>query len=233
MPDIFKASDQPQNPIPQESENQSQVTTPTKEDESPSENFEIPGEDKSPEGLPGHNHNPLTSFCYYPHLVDFLDKEPDERVVLLVRRHFITNIPWIALVIFLAFVPKVFSVFPLISFLPDRFQLVFILFWYLLDIAIFFQSFLSWFFSVNIVTNKRVIDVEFVNLIYRKITDAEISHIEDATVQMGSVIRTIFDYGNVIIETAAEFPDIDFESVPHPDRINKILSDLRLEREQF
>lgn len=193
--------------------------------------FELPGPDKSVENLPGHNHNPLTSFCYYPHLVDFLDKEPDEKVILLVRRHFITNVPWILLVIALAFSPLVFRVFPLISFLPDRFQSVFVLFWYLLDIAIFFQGFLSWFFSVNIITDKRVIDVEFLNLIYRRITDAEISHIEDVTVAMGSVVRTLFDYGDVTVETAAEFPNIVFESVPHPDRINKILSDLRTERE--
>ncbi len=182
-----------------------------------------------PEGMQGHTHNPLAAFCYYPHNVDFINQEPDEKVILLVRRHFITNLGWLALVAVMIVAPSVLSVFPLLDFLPARFQLAAILVWYLLTLAIFIQGFLSWFFSVNIITNKRVIDVDFENLIYRKITDAEIDKIEDATVQMGSVIRTLFDYGDVLIQTAAEIPEIEFEAVPHPDRIDKILSDVRLD----
>lgn len=180
------------------------------------------------ESLPGHNHNPLSSFCYFPHGVSFINKEPDEKVILLVRRHPITNLGWILLSIVMIFAPLILNYFPLLDFLPARFQLAAILFWYLLTLAIIIQGFLSWFFSVNIVTNKRVIDVDFINLIYRKVTDAEISHIEDATVEMGSVIRTLFNFGDIIIQTAAEIPEVTFEAVPYPDRIDKILSDLRL-----
>lgn len=181
------------------------------------------------ESLPGHTHNPLSAYCYYPHNVDFINEEPDEIVILLVRRHIITNLGWIALVALMLVAPFILQYFPLLDFLPLRFQTVAILIWYLLTLAIGIQGFLSWFFSVNIITNKRVIDVDFDNLIYRKITDAEITHIEDATVRMGSVIRTIFDYGDVLIQTAAEVPEITFWAVPHPDRIDKILSDLRME----
>lgn len=180
------------------------------------------------ENLPGHNHNPLSAYCYYPHHVNFINEEPDEVIVLLVRRHVITNVGWILLVILMIFAPIVLNYFPLLNFLPGRFQTVALLFWYLLTTAIAIQGFLTWFFSVNIITNKRVIDVDFENLIYRKITDAEIAHIEDATVQMGSVIRTIFDFGDIIIQTAAEIPEVTFDAVPHPDRIDKILSDLRM-----
>ncbi|HSX48989.1 MAG TPA: hypothetical protein VLE44_01905 [Candidatus Saccharimonadales bacterium] len=183
------------------------------------------------EGLPGHNHNPLSSYCYFPHHVNFINQEPDEKIVLLVRRHVITNLGWIILVILMSFAPGVLKTFPLLDFLPARFQMVAILIWYLLTLAIAIQGFLSWFFSVNIITNKRVIDVDFDNLIYRKITDAEITHIEDATVQMGSVVRTLFNFGDIVIQTAAEIPEVTFDAVPYPDRIDKILSELRMEAE--
>lgn len=183
----------------------------------------------SHEGEKGHTHNPLAAFCYYPHNVDFINQEPDETVILIVRRHIITNLGWITLVLLMIIAPFILNYLPLLDFLPARFQLAVILIWYLLTLAIFIQGFLSWFFSVNIITTKRVIDVDFVNLIYRKITDAEIDKIEDATVKMGSVIRTLFDYGDVEIQTAAEIPEILFEAVPHPDRIDKILSDLRMD----
>lgn len=181
------------------------------------------------ESLPGHNHNPLSSFCYFPHHVNFINQEPDEKIVLLVRRHVITNVGWIVLVILMSFAPAILKTFPLLDFLPGRFQMVAILIWYLLTLAIAIQGFLSWFFSVNIITNKRVIDVDFDNLIYRKVTDAEITHIEDATVQMGSVIRTLFNFGDIVIQTAAEIPEVTFDAVPQPDKIDKILSELRME----
>ena len=185
----------------------------------------------SVEKLPGHTHNPLSSYCYFPHNVSFINKEPDEKVILLVRRHVITNLGWILLVILMASAPYALKFLPALNFMPLKFQVVSVLFWYLLTLAIAIQGFLSWFFTVNIITNKRVIDVDFENLIYRKLTDASIDHIEDATVQMGSVVRTLFDFGDVLIQTAAEIPEVEFYAVPHPDRIDKLLSDLRLERQ--
>ncbi len=181
------------------------------------------------ESLPGHTHNPLAAYCYFPHNVDFLNKEPDEKIILVVRRHVITNLGWILLTFGMIAAPVILNFFPLLGFLPLKFQTVAILFWYLLTFAIAIQGFLSWFFSVNIITNLRVIDVDFENLIYRKITDAKISKIEDVTVKMGSVVRTLFDFGDVLIQTAAEVPEVEFWAVPHPDRVDKILSDLRLE----
>lgn len=175
-----------------------------------------------------HSHNALSSFCYYPHGVSFVNQEPEEEIVLLVRRHFFTNTGWVLVTILMIIAPILLNFLPILSFMPANFQLVAILIWYLLTLAIFIQGFLSWFFSVNIITNRRVIDVDFVNLIYRKITDAEIGKIEDVTVQMGSVVRTLFDYGDVLIQTAAETPEVEFEGVPHPDQIDKILSELRM-----
>src|SRR5258708_6620285 len=181
------------------------------------------------ESLPNHSHNPLGAYCYFPHNVSFLNKEPNEKVILLVRRHIITNVPWVILVILMLLAPVILNYFPLLGFFPLKFQTVAILFWYLLTLAIAIQGFLSWFFSVNIITNLRVMDIDFENLIYRKITDAKIENIEDVTVKMGSVIRTLFDFGDVLIQTAAEIPEITFWAVPHPDKIDKLLSDLRLE----
>ena len=40
--------------------------------------------------------------------------------------------------------------------------------WYLISIAYFIESFLTWFFNVYFVTDERIIDVDFYNLIYKK-----------------------------------------------------------------
>src|SRR5438876_6088817 len=92
------------------------------------------------ESLPNHTHNPLSAYCYMPHNVGFINKEPDEKVILLVRRHFITNFGWILLVLLMLFAPLILNYFPLLAFLPLKFQILAILFWYLLTLAIFIQG---------------------------------------------------------------------------------------------
>lgn len=180
---------------------------------------------------PGHTRNPLASYCYYPHKVDFMNKDSEELVVILVRKHPITNLPWIFVALLMLVAPLALTVVPLFGFLPATFQTIGVLFWYLITLAFVFEEFLSWFFNVNIVTDERVFDVDFNNLLYREITDAQISQIQDVTVKIGSAIRTILNYGDVHIQTAGEVPEIEFQAVPNPDRIAKILRELQVEEQ--
>jgi uncharacterized membrane protein YdbT with pleckstrin-like domain len=128
--------------------------------------------------------------------------------------------------------PMVLNTFPLLSFMPDNFQFVAVLTWYLVAIAYTFESFLDWFFSVYIITDERIFDVDFVNLIYREISEANLDQIQEVTTKMGGVVRTLFDYGDVLIQTASEKPNIEFDAVPHPDQVAKILRELRVEEEE-
>jgi len=182
--------------------------------------------------LSSHSHNPLSSYCYFPDNVKFIAKDTEEKIVLVLRRHPITNLRWIliALVMFLA--PMVLSSFPLLSFLPENFQFVAILSWYMLTLAFILESFLDWFFSVFIVTDERMFDVDFVNLIYREISEANIDQIQDVTVKMGGVVRTMFNYGDILIQTASEVPNIEFEAIPNPDQVAKVLRELRVDEEK-
>lgn len=179
-----------------------------------------------------HSHSPLASYCYFPSNIRFVAKDSNERIVLFLRRHPITNLGWILISILMFSAPMVLSSFPLLSFLPENFQFVAVLGWYMISIAFAFESFLNWFFSVYIVTDERIFDVDFINLIYREISEANIDQIQDVTTRMGGVIRTMFNYGDVYIQTASEIPRIEFEAVPHPDQVAKILRELRVEEEQ-
>ncbi len=187
--------------------------------------------DKSELESYGHTKNPFCSYNYCPDHINFIGKDHNEKIILLLRRHPITNIPWIFLSIILVSAPIVLFAFGLLDFIQANFLTVGLIFWYLFSFAFIFEEFLSWFFNVYIVTDERVFDVDFLNLIYREITDANIDQIQDVTVRVGSVIRTVFDYGDVVIQTAAQIPQIEFEAVPHPDRVAQVLRELRVEEE--
>lgn len=173
----------------------------------------------------------LSAFNYLPKQVDFETRDEEEKVVLLLRKHPLTNFSWIVIGVLMIVAPIVLSAFPLLSFLPKEFQLIVVLGWYLITTALLLENFLTWFFNVNIITDERIIDIDFFNLIYKQVSDTNIDKIQDVTYTMGGVARTLFNYGDVFVQTAAEVPNFDFLAVPNPDKVAKILQDLRIEEE--
>jgi hypothetical protein len=183
-------------------------------------------------GLPeGASGGPISAFNYNPKNINFINKDPQERVVLFLRRHPITNLPWICIAFVIIILPSFLTAMPFFEILPPRMGILAIFIWYLFSIAYIFEKFLDWFFSVNIVTDERIFDVDFFNLAYRKMTDANIDQIQDVTVQIGGGVRTMFNFGDVLIQTAAEVPEIEFQAIPQPDKVAKILRALRVEEE--
>jgi uncharacterized membrane protein YdbT with pleckstrin-like domain len=164
--------------------------------------------------------------------LNFVGADSEECIVLLLREHPIVNISWSAMVFLMLLAPTILGFVSPFASLPWSYQVVMVMFWYLITFAFAIEQFLTWFFNVNIVTDERVFDVDFVNILYREITDANIDQIQDVTVKMGGVVRTMFNYGDVIIQTAAEIPQIEFHAVPHPDRVAAILRELRVEEER-
>lgn len=182
--------------------------------------------------LPSQVRNPLSSIIYCPENLRFESMDNEEKVVLFLRKHWITNLGWMLMTILLFSAPTLVTLTSILDKIPDNFRFVFMLIWYLISIAYFLESFLTWFFNVYIVTDERIIDIDFYNLIYKEISDANIDKIQDVTLKMGGAIRVLFNYGDVLIQTASEVPNFEFEAVPYPDKVVKILQDLRIEEQQ-
>lgn len=181
---------------------------------------------------PDSEHSFGAALCYYPDHVSFMGKEPEEEIILLLRKHPFTNVKWFFMVMFLLVLPAFLSVFPFFEQLPVGFQVMSTMVWYLIVMALILEEFLTWFFHVNIITDERIIEVDFLNLIYREITDCNIDKIEDVTVRVGGGLRTFFNFGDVQVQTSAEISRIIFEDVPRPDIVAKVLRELRVEEEQ-
>jgi len=186
----------------------------------------------SREHLPGHTHNPLSSYDYFPDNIDFEIRDREEKIVLFLRKHPITNVKWILITVLFILAPFLLGSFPILDFLPSNFQFIAVLGWYLITTAFILENFLSWYFNVYIVTDERIIDIDFHNLLYKEVSDANIDKIQDVTYKMGGVARTFFNYGDVEIQTASEVPNFEFAAVPYPDKVAKILQELRIEEEQ-
>ncbi|OGG05875.1 hypothetical protein A2872_02645 [Candidatus Gottesmanbacteria bacterium RIFCSPHIGHO2_01_FULL_42_12] len=172
----------------------------------------------------------LSSFVVMPQEVKFQGEDEDETVILLLRRHVVTNIPWIIAAVLLFLAPSV--VFPLLfaanvlPALPLGLSFVGALFWYMASTTYVLLNFLYWYFNVYIVTDERVVDVDWYSLLFRRVATAQISKIQDVSNTIGGVIRSVFDFGNVHIETAGELENIEFEDIPHPALVAEQIQDL-------
>jgi hypothetical protein len=176
--------------------------------------------------------NLFGSFDETPRGIDFETQHPEEKVLLVLRKHPITNLRWMLTTVFMVFAPVILSIFPLLDFLPGNFQFIAILGWYLITTAFALQNFLTWFFNVDIITDERIVDIEFYNLLYKQVSDAQTDRIQDVTYKMGGAFRSIFNYGDVFVQTAGEVPNFEFLAVPNPDKIAGLLQQQRIDEEK-
>lgn len=180
--------------------------------------------------LPKPQGGSLSSFLVLPgSSVRFETQEPEEEILLILRSHWITNITWIFLAIFLFFAPISLYFVPLLQSFPARFQSVFVIAWYLFLLMFVFERFLTWFFNITIITDERIIDVDFLNLTTKKVSDAELDKIQDVSFTGHGVFQTIFNFGDILVQTAAEQTQFVFEKISRPTEVADILQKLRTE----
>ncbi len=179
----------------------------------------------------------FTSFTMQPQGVEFEHQEPGEQIILLLRRHAITNVPWITitLVLFILplLVPTILSITNqnLFFLIPDNFLLIYLLLYYLIVIGYALLSFVLWFYNLGLVTNYRVIDIDAVNFTSKNVAATAIHDIVDVEYTQRGFLQNTFDYGNVFMQTAGTNENFEFDLVPQPAVVADIVSDLIREKE--
>jgi hypothetical protein len=223
MPELYSAkkANQPSPPKPKESPSPQ------------SAEIKKAGEIKTPplrDFLPPKTGNSLSSLVVLPSKkVKFETQEPEEEILVILRQHWSTNLFWFFISALLFSAPLALRFVPLLESFPAKFQLMFVVFWYLILLMYIFERFLAWFFNISIITDERIIDVDFLNLTTKKVSDADLDKIQDVSYTHFGVFGTILNFGDVVVQTAAEQREFVFEKVPNPANVANILQRLRTE----
>jgi len=171
----------------------------------------------------------FSSFSFKPRKVNFETQEVKEKVILLLRRHWVTNLFWIFLAGLMMFVPFVLlgmGLAGLLTFIPGRFLFIGTLFWYLIIYSFILVQLINWYFNVYLVTDERVVDVDFYNLLYKQVSSTRIAKIQDVTYSVTGAVPALFNYGDVLIQTAGTEPNFEFSLVPRPAKVARVLGEL-------
>ena len=187
------------------------------------------------QGMHPRHMSSLSSYTEYPENIRFENQETNEVIYLFLRRHVVTNVPWVLLAIFFSILPFFFITFVLPALavagiaIPPNFLLVLLLFYYLIIFGYAFVSYVSWFFNISIVTNLRVFDIDVNDITSKSVASTEIEDALDVEYTQRGFLQNFFDYGHIHVQLAGMKPNFEFLSVPHPAKGADIISDVMRE----
>lgn len=168
------------------------------------------------------SHSLFHSFCVRPN-AKFETQMANEPVLLLLRAHPVTQLPWIIngflLFILLVLLNVLFStaLTSVQTFYVNVSSVVFIFGYY-------WFKFLSYFFNAGIITPMRVVDIDFHAVIYKEVTEAQLKNVEDITAKSGGYAASLFNFGDVFVQTAGALVNIEFHHIPRPGDVVKIIN---------
>lgn len=178
-------------------------------------------------------HETLGALTVFPERVTFETQEDDEQVVLVMRRDPVTNVRWLLIAALLALLPVMIVAFGVLpDDLPFRFILVPIIVWELFIVGYIFEEFLRWFFNIYIVTDRRVVDLDFPNFLWREMSDVDLLKIQDVTTRNQGLLAAMFNFGDILVLSAADMTNIEYIAVKEADKVAAIIRELAQARER-
>lgn len=189
---------------------------------------------KPPAGLfsPKRDNDFFGAIRVYPQSTEFATRDADEQVFVIARRAIITNIGWVTRIVFLIILLPAIQLGiqvlggSITDIVPERYIPFIPLFYYsfLLTYAIIKVN--EWFFNVMIITNKRVLDIDFSALTGKHVAEANLTQIEDVSQTKIGFFPAFFNYGDLMIQTAGQRNKFFFPSIPNPTWFRNVLVDL-------
>lgn len=154
----------------------------------------------------------------------FQGQEPDEQVLLLLRRHRFTILLPLSFITLLALLPVIMWIF-----MPPDFELDFgqfsSLFYLILTLWYLFLWLVAFYFltlySLNtvIVTDRRIIENEQHAFFSRKVSELHNHRVQDVSAHTHGFVETLVGYGDITVQTAASEREFVFHKIGDPERV--------------
>jgi len=165
-----------------------------------------------------------------------LDLAPNEKILLIVRKHWIVFLPQIITTVFFMAFPVIVYLVVLI-FVPAGFLVQFLehvylgLFlyalWLLLLWVLFFINWTNYYLDVWYITDRRIIDINQKWIFHREISNLRFDKIQDITIEVRGVIATFLKFGDLRVQTASEdSKDFVMRNAAHPDEVRNLVFEM-------
>lgn len=155
---------------------------------------------------------------------------PDEKVIRIIHRDVFIALKRVGLFVLLLALPAIVLLM-INDILPsaDDFGIVTIIMLlslsvYLLFIwLLFFFSIIDYFLDIWIITDKRIIDIQQNGFFSRAISEQMVAKIQDISSDTHGFWPTVWKYGNLTVQTAAQTNKFYFEEISNPEEVRDLL----------
>lgn len=167
-----------------------------------------------------------------PEGINFATQDSDEEVFVILRRAVITNFGWVSAVAFYASLPIALLVLLTVFELnvrdnfPDGYLWVLPLLYYSALLTYAIVKFNEWFYNLIIVTNKRLLFYSFSPLTTYRVSETYLENIQDVSQSTVGFFPSIFNYGDLLVQTASQRAKFVIKNIPRPTWVRNILVDL-------
>jgi hypothetical protein len=174
----------------------------------------------------------FSAFKVRPKGVHYHEQDEDEQILLILRKHFVTNITWILLSIIFSFLPLlIYYIYSYTNLLASfamspQASIVLVYGYYLTVFYYMFINYITWYYNASLITTKKIVDIHFQDIIYHDVSMTKLTLVEDVNYVQSGFFGSFFGYGNVLVETAGKSLKFDFMSVPNPERVVNLLENL-------
>ncbi len=164
----------------------------------------------------------------------FPSERPDESVYVFARPYYLSFLPWLTLggaliVVGVVFVILALTSFPELITNPLGYDIFIVLTsaYFLMLLPFLTVAFIDFYYDLHIVTDHRLVDINQKSLFVREVNELALEEVQDVSSQNTGILRSLFDFGDIVIETAgAERNKFVFNDVFHPREIASIILDL-------
>jgi len=164
---------------------------------------------------------------------EFPGQHKNEKAIMVIRKHRIVLLPYLLHIIAMVLLPALFYIFviPLTfsAFLEAPYDRLFILLaaiYYGFVWIIAFVVWVDYYLDIWIVTDERLLDVEQRGFFNRVVSELDLKRIQDITSKVQGMLPTMFGFGDIQIQTAAEEHRFHLKSIPHPVTTRRVIAQL-------
>ncbi|MDB5178497.1 MAG: hypothetical protein JWN01_440 [Patescibacteria group bacterium] len=149
--------------------------------------------------------------------------DPGERILRVIRRHIIDIIPPVAAFVILIILSVLlwfgYTQFPATIPFPPAMVIAMVVIMPIIGALILFIGIFNYRRNVLVFTNVHLVQVEQQGIFSRRVSQLSYKHVQDATGNKAGIFPTIFNYGDVEVQTAGALEKFIFHKAPRPDDV--------------
>ncbi|MCK9415809.1 MAG: hypothetical protein PHG60_02060 [Candidatus Dojkabacteria bacterium] len=165
----------------------------------------------------------------FPKNVRFDRKEEGEEIIMITRKHWTAYFTHILVAILIPIVP--IALLFISSNSTDIYGKVTI---YLglfvasivISVNVIITAIVQWYYNISIITDKRILSLKVTSIFQHSYTEILWRKIQDVSHDSIGLLSSIFDIGNIYIDTAGEGIDLTLRFVPKPRNVQEVINNL-------